>query len=320
MTVRLFSMRRGSAAPWLALVALFVLPALMLAACGGSDDAVDSADRGPTTLALDARLNGLYWDPAQARLYLTDDDANAIRAWDEEEAFPVVAELPPLDADQRATLGQVTRVDGVLYTTRFGFSEYGAIVAAPDTGDAYDLDGLDTSRRRIGVTPTAEGTLVTGWFRGGAAGAATGAVSEVLLDGAAASEHELVTGLNKPTGVVVSGDRLYVADQSEGVVLAYSLAAVRAQAATAADGEVVARIPGDDGPDLMTSDADGVLYVGTGAGDLYAVDTDGDLRSLATGWPGIRGLAWDGEAIRLFAAVAPEADGEPASIRILPLD
>lgn len=293
---------------------------LAVAACGGSDGDV-AVDRGPTTIVIDAKLNGLYWDAQQARLYLTDDDANAIRAWDGDEAFPVAAELPPLGDEQRTTLGQLTRgADGVLYTTRFGFSEYGAIVAAPDAGDAYNLEGPEVERRRIGITPGPGGTLITGWFRGGGAETPSGAISEVQLDGDQASERELVTGLSKPTGVVVVGDHLYVADQSESVVLRYSLTAARVQAAMAADGEVVAQFAADEGPDLMTADEDGVLYLGTGAGKLYAIDPDGAVDTLATGWPGIRGVAWDGDARRLFAAVAPDAGEEQASIRIVPVD
>ena len=39
---------------------------------------------GPTTIELQAKLNGLYWDARASRLYLTDDDAgvNAIKTWD----------------------------------------------------------------------------------------------------------------------------------------------------------------------------------------------------------------------------------------------
>ena len=98
---------------------------LALAACGGSDDDVD---RGPTTIETQAKLNGLYWDARASRLYLTDDDAgvNAIRTWDGDKGFPIAYQLPAMAADQRATLGQLTRgADGNLYTTRFGFGSSG---------------------------------------------------------------------------------------------------------------------------------------------------------------------------------------------------
>ena len=75
-------------------------------------------------------------------------------------------------------------------------------------------------------------------------------------------------------------------------------------------------------PLLLNPDegANGTLYFGTGTGSLYAVDSQGGFKTLATGWPGIRGVAVDNANRRLFAAVgAVQADG-PSSIRIVPLD
>ena len=156
---------------------------LALAACGGSDDDVD---RGPTTIELQAKLNSLYWDARASRLYLTDDDAgvNAIKTWDGDKGFSVVYPLPAMAADQRATLGQLTRgADGNLYATRFGFGSYGTVVVVPPTGSSFNLMGLDGARRRIGITPTADGKLIDGWFRGGGSGP-SGVISELTLGAA----------------------------------------------------------------------------------------------------------------------------------------
>lgn len=292
-----------------------------LAACGGSGD--DDVDRGPTTIEVQAKLNGLYWDASAAKLYLTDDDvaANAIKVWDGKNQFTVAYPLPAMQPEQRPTLGQLTRAgDGKLYVTRFGFGSYGTVVAAPPAGQPYNLTGLAGDRRRLPLTPTADGKLLTGWFRGGGSGP-SGVISEITLGtGTQASERELITGLGKPAGLVVRGDQVIVSDQGSGKILAYSLAAIRAQPSTAADGRLVAQFTSADSLDLMTSGADGTLYFGTGTGSLYAVDSQGGFKTLATGWPGIRGVAVDNANRRLFAAVgAVQADG-PSSIRIVPLD
>ena len=295
-----------------------------LAACGGSDDNDTVAvDRGPTTIEVQAKLNGLYWDPAAARLYLTDDDAqtNAIKTWDGGDKFSIAYSLPAMEADQRPTLGQVTRgADGSLYTTRFGFGSYGTVVAAPKSGATYNLTGLAGDRRRIAIIPTADGKLIDSWFRGGGSGP-SGVVSE-LARGAdtQASERDLITGLSKPAGLALVGDALFVADQGTGRILAYSLAAVRAQPATADDGRVVVEFTSADSLDLMTAGANGTLYFGSGSGALYAVDAKGDFKTLATGWPSIRGVALDEAHKRLFAAVGAEKTDGPSSIRIVPPD
>lgn len=146
-------------------------------------------------------------------------------------------------------------------------------------------------------------------------------ISEITLGtGTQASERDLITGLSKPAGLVVRGDQVVVSDQGSGKILAYSLAAIRTQPSTAAAGRLVAQFTSADSLDLMTSGADGTLYFGTGTGSLYAVDSQGGFKTLATGWPGIRGVAVDNANRRLFAAVgAVQADG-PSSIRIVPLD
>jgi sugar lactone lactonase YvrE len=292
-----------------------------LAGCGGSDDAV--VDRGPTTIEVSAKLNGLYWDSAASRLYLTDDDtaANAIKTWDGEKAFSVAYQLPAMAADQRPTLGQVTRgTDGNLYTTRFGFGSYGTVVVAPKTGQPYNLTGLAGDRRRLPITPTTDGKLLTGWFRGGGSGP-SGVISEVTLgSGTQASERDLITGLSKPAGLALVGDQLFVSDQGAGKILAYSLAAVRAQPGTAGSGRVVVEFTSADSLDLITASTDGTLYFGSGAGSLYSVDSKGVLKTLASGWPGIRGVALDTANKRLFVAVTAEKTDGPASIRIVPID
>lgn len=291
---------------------------LALGACGGGGDDVD---RGPTTIPVSAKLNGLFWDAGESRLYLTDDDANAVKAWEGGEKFSSAGGLPPMEEGQRSTLGQLIRgPGGALYITRFGFGSYGTVVALPRSGPAANLADLDGTRRRISLAAAPDGALITGWFRGGTAGATSGNVSELSVAGGQASERELVSGLNKPVGLAVVGDQLFVTDQGAAQVLAYSLAAVRKAPATAADGRAVATFTPADGLDLMTAASDGTLYVGTNKGTLYQISPSGAVKALASGWPGIRGLALDAENRRLFAAVVAADDKSPSTIRIVPLD
>ncbi len=289
-----------------------VAAALSLAACGGSDD----IDRGPTTIAVNAKLNGLYWDAGESRLYLTDDATNTIKVWNGDESFDVQATLPPAPASG-ATLGQLTRTsDGTFYTTRFGFGTDGTVVAVPKTGVPFNLSGLEALRRRIGITTTPDGALVDGWFiKGG-----TGSISQLAVNGGQGTEQELVRGLGKPVGLAVTGDRLIVTDQNTARVTAYSLTDARVQPLGADSGQVLATFTTLDGLDLMAAASDGTLYMGGSGGTLYQVSTSGAVKTLATGWPAIRGVAVDTANRRLFAAVAGAQTTDPSSIRIVPLD
>ena len=175
---------------------------------------------------------------------------------------------------------------------------------------------MDATRRRIGITTAPGGALIEGWFiRGG-----TGSISQLSVTGGAGSERELVTGLGKPVGLAVAGDQLFVSDQNTAQVLVYSLAVVRAQPATAAAGKVLATFTTADGLDLMTAASDGTLYLGGTGGKLFQISPSGAVKTLASGWPAIRGVALDERNRRLFAAVVGAQASDPSSIRIVPLD
>ncbi|WP_156909363.1 hypothetical protein [Ottowia thiooxydans] len=285
---------------------------LSLTACGGDDD----VDRGPTTISINAKLNGLYWDSTESKLYLTDDGTNTLKVWDGDKTFSTFATLPTAPTSG-ATLGQLTRgTDGTLYTTRFGFGTDGTVVAVPKSGAPFNVSGLDALRRRIGITTAPDGALVDGWFiRGG-----TGSVSQLAVSAGQGTEKELVTGLGKPVGLAVVGDRLIVSDQNTARIGVYSLSAARAKAVTAESGQTLATFTTLDGLDLMAAGPDGTVYVGGSGGKLYQIGANGAMKVLATGWPGIRGIAVDSKNSRLFAAVVGAQTGDPSSIRIVPLD
>ncbi|HRH89446.1 MAG TPA: hypothetical protein PLO41_21580, partial [Rubrivivax sp.] len=142
MSIRtLLSPRRG-AAPWARTARVLwagALAALLsLGACGDDDVVVD---RGPTEIPITAKLNGLYWDSTESRLYLGDDDTNSIKVWDGRQGFSVAATLTPPPASG-PNLGQLTRdAGGTFYVTRCGFGQHGAVVGVPGSGVAFDLGG-----------------------------------------------------------------------------------------------------------------------------------------------------------------------------------
>src|SRR5262245_18412615 len=65
---------------WLPRVAAALFGLALLVGCGGDDE--QQPDRGPTGIALSADPNGIYWDAGEQRLYITDDNSNAILTWD----------------------------------------------------------------------------------------------------------------------------------------------------------------------------------------------------------------------------------------------
>lgn len=289
---------------------------LALTACGGGSS--DPVDRGPTTLPVSAKLNGLYWDKSEGKLYLTDDTANNIRVWDGAKDFPAYAALTAAPASG-ATLGQLTRTtDGTFYVTRFGFGTDGAVVAVPKSGAAVNLSGTDPVRRRMGITTAPDGTLLDGWFNGGK-GIGTGTVSLLTVTGSQASERDLITGLGKPVGLAVVGDTLYLNDQNAGKLLSYSWSGVRATPATLAGATTVAEFTTTDGIDMMTAASDGTLFFGGSGGTLYQVSPQGKVSTLASGWPKIIGVAYDEANRRLFAAVGAADANSTSSVRIVPI-
>ena len=171
-------------------------------------------------------------------------------------------------------------------------------------------------RRRIGVTTTPDGGLIDGWFiKGG-----SGAVSELTVNGDKATEREIITGLGKPVGLAVVGDQLFVNDQNTGNILSYSLSQVRKQAATLAQGKLLATFTTLDGIDLMTAAADGSLFFGGSGGRLFRINAKGETSVLASGWPKMMGVAYDEANRRLFVAVAAADASSQASVRIVPVN
>lgn len=337
---------RGSAI--LRSVVLSLLLPALLVACGGNDDPF--IDRGPTTIALTADPNGAYWDAGERKLYLTDDNTNAILVWDGDgtTTFSNHATLPalvPPATPTQVSLGELARApDKTFYVTRFGFGNAGTVIEVSPAKVARNLTGLNAVRRRIALTRTAAGEWIDSWFTTPPSpGPATtnGSISllTVATDGSA-TERELVTGLSKPVGTATVGRTLYVSDQATGRLLSFALDTLLAAPATAAQGTTVASfttnlVSGDPGAltadniDLLTASTDGTLFFGGRGGKLYRVNSaTGTVTTLLTlntaADPGrlqVRGVAHDAVNKRLFVAVhSTDITRAGNSLRIVPLD
>jgi sugar lactone lactonase YvrE len=329
-----------------ALALLLLLPCL--SACGGNDDPVP--DRGPTTIALNADPNGAYWDAMENKLYLTDDQSNALLSWDGDgtATFTSFVALPALVTPATPTqvsLGQVARTaNKAFYVTRFGFGNAGTVVEVSPAKVARNLTGLNATRRRIATVVTAAGEQIDGWFTAPPSPTAATTNGNISLlsvnpDGTA-SERELVTGLSKPVGTAVIGRTLYVSDQATGKVLSFALDTVLATPATAAQGTTVATftanlVSGDpvaltaDNIDLMTAASNGTLFFGGRGGKLYRVNSATGAVTLidsinTAADPGrlqIRGVAYDAANRRLFVTVhSTDVTKAGNALRIYPID
>lgn len=293
-----------------------LLASLLLPACGSTSDGPSqnptggnvSVDRGPTRIDLDADPNGLFWDAADGTLYIADDNNNRILRWTEEDGIALAAELPAAPPDGPG-LGQVVRTaDGTLVVPRFGFGTSGAVVFVRPDGTSGEVPNLDPLRRRIGLAIGPDGTLYDTFFVS-INGMKNGSVARLDLAG---TEAEVITGLQKPVGVVAVGADLIVSDQDRDLV-------VRAPVASPADLVAVAQLPA---PDLLCEGPDGTFFTGGKDGSVRQIQGGGQFSELAGGFQEVRGVAYDAANRRLFIADhdGTEADGVTHAVHILPVD
>ncbi|MEQ1500964.1 MAG: hypothetical protein ABMB14_01975 [Myxococcota bacterium] len=283
---------------------------LLIGCQGGSDGPSDGngdsgaevqVDRGPTEIALDGDPNGLWWDAASGTLYIADDNGNRVLKWTDADGLGLVGSFPKPDD---LGLGQLVLKDDRLYVTRFGYGTAGDIAwLTVDGTQSGVVDGLDVSRKRIGLTVTSDGRLVDGWF------STTGAVSEVDLDGG--GETELLEGLGKPVGVLDVDGTMFVSDQAAGQILTV--------ANTGGSPSVFATM---DYPDLLSAGPNASLFTGSGDGGAYQIASDGSVSVFVTGPPETRGVAYDADDGRLFFARhdPDESDGVDHALEIVPVD
>jgi hypothetical protein len=266
-------------------------------------------ERGPAILDMDGDPNGLFWDDESQTLFIAEDNGNRILQWTDDAGFALYADLPAAPADG-AGLGQLVLIpDGTLVVTRFGGGTAGDVVFVSVSGDTGVVPSLDPIRRRIGLTLGPSGTLYDSWFVRMSSGARVGSVGSLTLEG---SEPEVITGLQKPVGVVALGDSIFVSDQDLGQILKAPLSAPQRYA-------VFATV---DGPDLLSAGPDASLFTGSTGGNLFRISASGDASVFESGFQQVRGSAYDPTNRRIFVADhdADESDGITHSIHILPVD
>lgn len=267
------------------------------------------AERGPKVIEVDGDPNGLWWDDAEQVLYVADDNGNRVLRWTDDEGLSLVRELPDA-SPQGAGLGQLIRTDdGTIVVTRFGYGTAGDVVFASGSRDPEIVPDLDVERRRIGLTVAEDGTLFDSWFVRLATGDRVGAVGQLSLDG---DEPEVLTGLQKPVGVLAVGSTLFVSDQDLGQIL-------KAPQSDPSSYTVLATV---EQPDLLAAGPDGSLFTGSAGGNLYRVAKSDSAAVFESGFQQVRGVAYDPTNRRVFVADhdPDESDGVSHVLHILPVD
>jgi sugar lactone lactonase YvrE len=272
---------------------------------GGAGGAAAMVDRGPTAIPLDGDPNGLWWDAATATLYIADDNNNRILKWTDGGGVSLVGTLPTAPQDGPG-LGQLVKTkDGTIVVTRFGYGTAGDVVYVKPDGTTGTVPGLDPTKRRIGLTVAADGTLYDGYFVKTASGQ-LGAVARLDLAG---TEADFIMGLKKPVGVLASGTSLLVSDQATNTVAEAPIAMPSALT-------VLAQV---DGPDLLCDGPGGSFFTGGTTGEVRQITSDGKLSTFAGGFLEIRGVAYDAVNKRVFAA-EHDPMGSMNALRILPVN
>lgn len=253
-------------------------------------------------ITLDAEPNGIWWQASSGSLLVTDDRGNRIARWRDNEPLTTVAALPPAP-NGGGGLGQLVELpDGSLVVPRFGFGKAGDVVVVSPRGDARAVTGLDPARRRIGAASDAKGVVYVAGFTADGDQRVGGVWR---LDLAAGTETVVITTLEKPVGLLVVGETLYVSDQRRDEIIAAPLP-------TLSTSTVVAKPPAVD---LLAAGPHGSLFTGGKAGELSLISSAGAVSTIARDLHQIRGVAYDDVHHRVFAIdhIPAKAPGGPLS-------
>jgi sugar lactone lactonase YvrE len=288
----------------------------LLIGCHGTSDPATSEDTTKNTQTMPARTlsipisgdpNGLWWDSIAQTLFIADDDGNQILKWTDADGLSIAGKLPQASADGPG-LGQPVRIaDGSLIIPRFGYGTVGDVAILRADGTTQSLSSLDKQRRRIGLALAEDGTLYGAYYlRTGTV--RSGGVATLDLSG---RETDVITGLRKTVGVLVSDGSLYVSDQELGQIVKAPLSAPQKTT-------VFATL---ETPDLLSAGPQGSLYTGGPQGTVRQIHADGSVTVFHGGFQQVRGLAWDALSRRLFVANhdADPIDGIHNSIEIVPV-
>jgi sugar lactone lactonase YvrE len=254
----------------------------------------------PFELDVQAEPNGLYWRGDLSTLFIADDDNNRILTRTEDGMGGVFAEIPNPSNDPGSDgLGQLAAAaDGTLFVPRFGFDDPtlgGVFRLAPD-GTPTQISGLAANVRRVGLAYDDDsGVLYVATYNKDSEGVFVGWIAAV--DPVNGGETTIVSGLEKPVGILSLGGKLYVGDQPTRKIYSVDLAD---PALVLLTDEVVAldqfTASGDD-DNFFALAYDETLMTGY----VYRVNVNGTFAIAAQGSWEPRGIAFDGVS-RIFVS------------------
>lgn len=299
--------------PRIAFCASSASVALSLAGCGSAQIA-----SAPQRITLDARPNGIAIAQADGRIFITDDKTNSVLVSADGKTFVPFAVIAPV-AGQPNALSQVTfSTKGTLLIERFGFGTSGAVMEIGANKSVAMLSGIDPARRRLGLAVIGPGRLLSTWFVKEGSAPATGGVSLITYDESthAASEHNVLSGLAKPVGIVLRGDAVSISDQGNNMILRTSLAGLLDHSQAGGLKTQVVKI---NGPDLLAIDTSGALYTKCNATAVCRITPDNTVTEVANGFDDARGVAIDPLHHSLYVVDRAKGANGASILRIIPL-
>lgn len=251
-------------------------------------DAGFPVERGPKAIALDGDGNGLWWDAPSQTLYIADDQNNRILKYRDGEGISLAAALPPAPPNGPGLGGLVLLPNGTLVVTRFGGGTYGEVVFVKTDGTGGGVvPNLPRDRRRLGLAVADDGTLYDSYFVR-INNVNVGSIARLDLSG---TETEVVGGLVKPVGVALTGDTMFISDQTANKLYRAPLANL-SQLTSAVDVTE---------PDLLSRGPADSLLSGSRRGSVLQFSSTGGQSVFAGGFQQVRGVAWDEANGRVFA-------------------
>ncbi len=254
--------------------------------------------------------NALLWDAIASKLYLTDNNANALLSYTDANGIQTVGTWP---TGGMISLGDLSNADGAILCANFGFATMGTIFAMLTTGTSSAYTVSDPTRRRIGLAQDSAGQLYVAYFTGGMGQPQVGGVSSVTFNGTTATETEIAgsttnAGFKKVVGLVATPDAVYVSDQTQLTIFKIAIPgnAVTTLASALPSADLLAVMPNGD-----------ILTGGTG---VHRITPTGTVTTIMTGFESVRGMAYDNALHRLFLIEHSATPGTPDKLHIRPLD
>ncbi|WP_244817836.1 hypothetical protein [Caballeronia sp. Lep1P3] len=301
---------------WKALSAMF---AVFLAACG---TAQPSGDTKAARVPFSGMPNGVAVRASDGAVFVTDDKTNGIvmsaNIGAASPDFSLYARIPAREGERTGLSEIAFAPDGHILAERFGFGAASAVFDVAPSGQVTLAADTNPARRRLGLVVLDSGTFLSSWFVKEGDAPPAGGVS-VITRGAQpgrVTERDIVTGLQKPVGMAVVGDTLFVSDQAANRIYKFDLQDARAASAPVQASDVFAAI---DSPDLLAASPDGTLYTKCGAHSVCRVSRRGRASVIADGFDAPRGVAVDSARKRLIAVDRASTRETPSSLRVLPL-